>query len=286
MIVGDTLKIFRPNRCMNIFMNDMRKLPLLTVQEEEELMIKAKRGDTAAKDKLINGNLRFIFSLAKIYARTEEEVLDYVNEGVIGLEESLKAFDPTRGYKFFTYGVWYIRRQMNYYMMTERDTVSRSAPVGQMAKKVEKIKQKYYAENGRIPSKDEVKQILKDSFNIEPKNEEFFNDNTTMSIDEEISDDLSVENSSAYNEITSCRNDYEEEIDREESNYELMGALSVLTENEADVLKMKYGVGEYEGHPCSDEEIAEKYHVSVSKVGKVVEQIIEYVRENSSRKAV
>lgn len=269
-----------------MFITDMRRLPLLSIQKEEELVIRAKKGDMTAKDRLINGNLRFIFSLAKIYARNEEEVLDYVNEGVIGLEDSLKAFDPTRGYKFFTYGVWYIRRQMNYFLMTERDTVSRSAPVGQLSKKVDRIKQKYYAENGRIPSKDEVKRILKESFNIEPKNEEFFNDNTTMSIDDEVTDDFSVENSAAYNEITACRNDYEDEMDRDETNYELEAVLSVLTKSEADILRMKYGIGEYEGHPCSDEEIAQKYHVTAPKIGKIINQIMDYLRQNSEKKAV
>ena len=286
MIVGDTLKYFKPNRCLNMFVTDMRRLPLLSIQEEEELMLKAKAGDMSAKDKLINGNLRFIFSLAKIYARSEEEVLDYVNEGVLGLEESLKAFDPTRGYKFFTYGVWYIRRQMNYYLMTERDTVSRSAPVGQTAKKVDKIKQRYYAEHGSIPSKEEIKKLLKETFNIEPKNDEFFNDNSTVSIDEEVTDDFSVENSAAFNEITSCMNDYEVKIEREESSHELDVVLSLLNEEEADILKMKYGVYEYENHPCSDEEIAQKYHITVSRVGKIINQIMEYVRQNSKKKAV
>lgn len=286
MIVGDTLKYFRPNRCLNMFVTDMRRLPMLSVQEEEELVLKAKAGDMEAKDKLINGNLRFIFSLAKIYARNEDEVLDYVNEGVIGLEESLKAFDPTRGYKFFTYGVWYIRRQMNYHLMTERDTVSRSAPVGQMAKKAEKIRQKYYAETGRVPSKEEVKRLLKENFNIEPKNDEFFNDNSTVSIDEEVTDDFSVENSAAYNEVTACRNDYEVQIERDNTRHELEVVLSVLTDAEADILKMKYGVDDYEGHPCSDEEIAQKYHITVSKVGKIINQIMDFVRQNNKKKAV
>lgn len=284
MIVGENQKYFRPNRCLNLFVTDMRRLPMLSIQEEEELVMKAKRGDMAAKDKLINGNLRFIYSLAKIYARNEEEVLDYVNEGVIGLEESLKAFDPTRGYKFFTYGVWYIRREMNYYLMTVRDTVSRSATVGQMAKKVDVIKQKYYAETGRIPSKDEVKRILKESFDIEPKNEEFFNDNSTISIEEEVTDDFSIENSAMYNEITACRNDYESEMDRDDVNYRLERALSVLRTDEADILKMKFGVGEYDGRTHSNEEIAKKYHINVSRIDGIIETMMEYVRQSAGRK--
>ena len=68
MIVGDTSKYFKTGKCLNIFLTDIRKIPLLTIQEEEELVIKAKAGDSAARDKLISGNLRFIYSIAKIYA--------------------------------------------------------------------------------------------------------------------------------------------------------------------------------------------------------------------------
>ena len=66
MIVGETSKYFRTSKCLNVFLTDMRKLPLLSVQEEEELVLKAKAGDKEAKDRLINGNLRFIYSIAKI----------------------------------------------------------------------------------------------------------------------------------------------------------------------------------------------------------------------------
>ena len=286
MIVGETSKYFRTSKCLNVFLTDMRKFPLLSVQEEEELVLKAKAGDKEAKDRLINGNLRFIYSIAKIYARNEDELMDYVNEGVIGLEESLKAFDPTRGYKFFTYGVWYIRRGMNYYLMTTRDTVSRSAPVGQMAKKADTIRQKYFAKNGRMPSREEVKEILKETFNIETKNDEFLSDNSMMSIDEDVSDDYSVENSAIFNSATACVNDYETVSEQEAINSELEYALSFLTDTEADILKMKFGIGEYYGTLYSDEEIGEKYHTQAYRINRIIEKSIEYIRQNASKKAV
>lgn len=286
MIVGETSKYFKTNRGLNLFLSDIRRIPLLSVQEEEDLVLEAKKGSMAAKDKLISGNLRFIYSLAKIYARTDEELMDYVDEGVIGLEEALKAFDPTRGYKFITYGVWYIRRSMNYYLMTMRDSVSRSAPVGQMAKKVDVIRQKYFAENGRLPNEEEIKHILKESFNIAPKNDEYLFDNSTVSINEEMSDDYSVEESSEYNEITASKNEYEDEIEREDTNSELEAALSVLTPEEADIVRMRFGVGIYSDRPRSDEEISDKYHVNASRINRIVENSLEYVRQNYEKRAV
>ena len=153
-------KYFRSNDVLNSFLADVRRYPVPSVQEEEELFEQYRNGNEFAKDRLILGNLRFIYALAKIYARNETEVVDYVDEGVIGLMKALEEFDPDRGYKFITYGVWYIRRQMNYYMLTKRDMVSHSSQVGNINKKSETFRQKYYAEFGRTPTNEEVKQAL------------------------------------------------------------------------------------------------------------------------------
>ena len=122
-------KYFKNSDALNSFLADVRKHPVPTIQQEEELFDRYYAGDESAKDELIVGNLRFVYSLAKIYARNEAEVIDYVNEGVIGLLIALEDYDRTKGYKFITYGVWYIRRQMNYYLLTQRDMISHSAQV-------------------------------------------------------------------------------------------------------------------------------------------------------------
>lgn len=277
MVIGDTSKFFKTNKCTNIFLSELRKIPLLTVDEEEELMLKAKNGDKEAKNALTCGNIRFIYSLAKVYARDEDELMDYVNEGFIGLDKALEKFDPTLGYKFFTYGVWYIRREMNYYLMTKRDMVSRSAQIGQMSKKIDMVRQRYYAENGGSPSDDEIKSILKDTFDVEAKDVDAFVDSSFISIDDDVTDDYSVENSSIYNNATACFNDYEEEAERDDRTTEINGYLSVLNDNERDIVNMRFGTGGYE-RPCSDEEICEKYHISPPTLKKVVEGSLDKIR--------
>lgn len=270
-------KYFRSNDVLNSFLADVRRYPVPSVQEEEELFEQYSNGNSFAKDRLILGNLRFIYALAKIYARNETEVVDYVDEGVIGLMKALEEFDPSRGYKFITYGVWYIRRQMNYYMLTKRDMVSHSSQVGNINKKSEAFRQKYFAEFGRTPTNEEIKQALLENFNISVSKDEDLFETALSSIDEDLSDDYTVEESSDFNERTASVNDYEEEAENDYLKEILKEYLSVLPEKAADVVKMRFGV-DYD-RQYSDTEIADKYGMSVEQVEKLCSYAIAKMRK-------
>lgn len=270
-------KYFRSNDVLNSFLADVRRYPVPSVQEEEELFEQYRNGNEFAKDRLILGNLRFIYALAKIYARNETEVVDYVDEGVIGLMKALEEFDPDRGYKFITYGVWYIRRQMNYYMLTKRDMVSHSSQVGNINKKSEAFRQKYFAEFGRTPTNEEIKQALLENFNISVSKDEDLFETALSSIDEDLSEDYTVEESSDFNEKTASINDYEEEAENDYLKEVLKEYLSVLPEKAADVVKMRYGV-DYD-RQYSDTEIADKYGMSVEQVEKLCSYAIAKMRK-------
>lgn len=271
-ISDHTCKYFKSNDILNSFLADVRKYPVPTVEREEELFENLKNGDESARDELILGNLRFIYSLAKIYARNESEVVDYVNEGVIGLLIALNEFDSNRGYKFITYGVWYIRRQMNYYMLTKRDIISHSSQVGNIIKKSDSFRQKYYAEHGSMPTNEEVKAALLENFNISVSKEEDLFEAGLSSIDEEISDDYSVEDTSEFNSKTCSANGFEAKSDNDYLKEILKEYLEVLPERLSDIIKMKYGV-DYE-REYSDEEIADKYCIDVDQVRKLCEYAI------------
>ena len=226
-------KFFKSNDILNLFLADVRKHPVPSIDEEEEIVERYRNGDERAKDELIVGNLRFIYSIAKIYARNESEVMDYVNEGVIGLETALKMYDPSRGYKFITYGVWYIRRQMNYYLLTKRDLISHSAQVG----------------------------------NITKKSDVFRHESGISSIDEDLSEDYTVEESSEFNERTSSVNEYEEESEKEYNLAVLKRCLSVLPEKTAEIVKMRYGIG-YD-RPWTPDEISDYFGINPERVDKI-----------------
>lgn len=270
-------KFFKSSDILNSFLADVRKHPVPTVQQEEELFERYHNGDDSARDELIVGNLRFVYSLAKIYARNESEVIDYVNEGVIGLMTALNEYDPSKGYKFITYGVWYIRRQMNYYLLTKRDMISHSAQVGNITKKSDRIRQKYYAENGRIPSDEEVKEILKHSFNITVTKNDDLSEIGLTSIDEDVKDDYTVEETSDFNEQTASFNAYEEEAENDYRREVINSYLSLLSEKTADILKMKYGI-DYD-RSYADDEIGDKYGIDPERIDGICEYAISVMRK-------
>lgn len=98
---------------LTAYLNDIKKIPLLTAEEEKELAIKAKNGSKAAKDKLVTANLRFVLTIAKTYQGRGLELADLVSEGNIGLMSAIDHFDVEKGYKFISYAVWWIRQSIN-----------------------------------------------------------------------------------------------------------------------------------------------------------------------------
>ena len=277
-------KYFRTNEILNSFLSDVRKFDVPTIEEEEDLIRKYRNGDESAKDKLIVGNLRFVYSLAKIYARDENEVVDYVNEGVIGLMTALEEFDVTRGYKFITYGVWYIRRQMNYYLLTKRDLISHSAQVGNVAKKSDVIRQKYFAEHGILPSDEEVMKVLEETFNIKVSKVEDMYDSGVSSIDEDVSEDYTLEETDDYNNKTASYNDYEDEIEQDYYSELLGELLKALPEKAAKIVRLRYGVGEERAY--SAEEIGHMLNISPDRIENICEAAILEMRNVSVSKKV
>ena len=280
MIIGNNkYKYFGGNRCLNLFLTDIRKLPLVSVDEEEELMDAVSNGDQRAKNRLVEANLRFIYSVAKIYARNEDEVLDYVNEGVIGLNTAIEKFDPTKGYKFLTYGVWYIRRHMNTFLLTKRQTITNSAPVAQVQKKMDVVKQKRFAETGHLLTDEEALAIVKESFDVTVKDERVLSTISMTSIDEPVSEELTVVESEVFNSKTASNNRFDERVEEEYRDQLINYFLSSLSEKEQDVVKMRYGIGPYKGREISLEEISLKHNIRPEKVDRICDNAFSRIRE-------
>lgn len=102
----------RDNEVLNIFLKDVSKIPMLSVDEETELAKRVKNGDKQAQDRLVTANLRFVISVAKQYQGKGLELLDLINEGCLGLINAAERFDETRGFKFISYAVWWIRQSI------------------------------------------------------------------------------------------------------------------------------------------------------------------------------
>ena len=147
--MNSSVKFIQGTDVINSYLSDVRKYKVLSEDEERELLIKAKNGDRKAQDELILRNQRYVYSQAKIYATNEDDIMDYVQEGNIGLIEALSQFDVEKDNKFLTYARWYIKQKMNRYMEEMHDIVYQSNRQ-KYGKRIEKIKAEYLANENRI----------------------------------------------------------------------------------------------------------------------------------------
>lgn len=277
------VKFFTNNDCLTRFLNDIRKYKVLTSEEENELFTEIARGNENARRKLINSNQRFVFSIAKRYAKNEDEVLDYVNEGNIGLMEAINAFDATKGYKFITFAVWYIQRSMNYYFMVTNNLVKRSNAM-KIGKKVDNIREKIYAAKGELPTADEIKDILKNEYGIKVKDNGDIADLSIESINAEVSDDYEVEDTSDYGEATASRNAFEDDIEKEDINTTICDMLDNLPEKFSKILKMNFGIG-YE-RAYSADEIADELGMFRNDIVNIVNNAVTYLKQEYGNRMV
>jgi len=270
-------KFFSNNATLTAFLTNVRKYNVPSVEEEEKLINEYKDGNIEAGKELVCCHLRFIYALAKIYARDENEVVDYVNEGVIGFMTALQEFDLSRGYKFITYAVWYIRRSMNFYLTNTRDMVIRTN-AAKIGKKIDNIKQKMFVVNGREPSIEEIKEILKTEYKIDVKYNKDVYDINVASINDNIDDEYTMEDFSEYASKTATANDYENTVEHDYKYSLIKSAMSILPEKYVDVLKMLYGI-DYD-REYSIQEVGEKYKIRALEVAKMRDKAIKYIQQN------
>lgn len=272
-------KFYSGNDTLNKYLSDIRKYKVLTPEEEVELFERIGDGDESAKARIVESNQRFVYSLAKIYSKNDDEVLDYVNEGNIGLMTAIDTFDVTKGMKFITYSVWYIRRSMNYYLSTMNSLVAKSNNM-KYGKKIEYIKQECMCKNGYEPTYDEIVDMMKEKYNLDIKDICDVYDLNISSINQQLDDDYTIEDNSEFNEVTSSVNAYETETDKTYNNELVGNILSTLTEKQQDIIRMSFGIG-YD-RSFTAEEIGDKYEMDEMTVNQLKNNIIKYLKQNRS----
>ena len=272
-------KFYSGNETLNKYLSDIRKYKVLTPEEEVELFERIADGDEVAKARIVEANQRFVYSLAKIYSKNEDEVLDYVNEGNVGLITAIDTFDVTKGMKFITYAVWYIRRSMNYYLSTINSLVAKSNNM-KYGKKIECIKQEWICANGYEPTHEDIVDMLKDKHNIDIKDICDVYDLNISSINQQLDDDYTIEEDSEFNEVTSSVNTYEVDTDKTYNNELVGNILETLTEKQQDIIRMSFGIG-YE-RSFTAEEIGDKYEMDEMTVNQLKNNIIKYLKQNKS----
>lgn len=252
------------------YLRSIRKYQPLTQEEENEVFKMYRSNDPVAKEKaiatLVNANQRFIFSLAKDYAKGDEtKVLDYVNEGSIGIINAIEKFDQTRGFKFISFAVWYIRQAMTNYAQTT-DLFLRKANNAKIGNNVLKIRTAFFQENHREPTTDEIKEALAKK-GIKIKEDKDLEDVVRNSIDSVWGDESTFENNPRYIQYSAIQNEYEKEMDDEDNKSVVGKLLKSLDERSQLVIKQLFGIG-YE-NPIDIEVVAENLGLTPTRVGQI-----------------
>ena len=224
------------------YLDEIKKYNILSPEEEYDLVLKAKAGDEHAKTVLVNSNQRYIYSICKKYA-TAYNVLDLVNIANIGFIRGIEKFDPTRGFRLYTFAQHYALQEVKLYLINENLTVKKSN-YNKTYSKVNQIKNRFFVENGRMPQVEEIQSALKEQYNIEIKEMCDLIDVNINSINESNDEgETFFEESIEFNTATSSINQYE--IESEQEYYKALVAtmLNTLSEREQIIIKKLFGIG-------------------------------------------
>lgn len=254
---------------VNSYLKSIRKFSVLTPEQEKAVFIRIKNGDNDAKNIIANHNQRFVFSLAKQYAQ-DETVLDYVNEGNIGLMTAIDKFDYTRGYRFISYAKDLIRAYMNQYSYVSG--LVQKSNNSKYAVKIREAKKEFYNENQRDPSVYELADIFKKKWNIDVVD---LSDLATVSFakldkpseNDETEDSSAMISKSKTGLDLSTDNEYEKEITADSNDDIVSKLLNKLDERSRKVVKLSFGIG-YEYSMC-DDDIAEKLNLTTVRIRQI-----------------
>ena len=269
----------RESQSLEKYLQEIGKVDLLTPEEEVELAKRIKQGDQAALEKLTKANLRFVVSVAKQYQNQGLSLSDLINEGNLGLIKAAQRFDETRGFKFISYAVWWIRQSI-LQALAEQSRIVR-LPLNKVGSlnKINKAFSELEQEYEREPSPDELAE------NLEIGTEEV---ETTLGVAaRHVSMDapfVEGEDNSLLDVLeNSSTPGTDQELDYNQSlRMEIERSLSTLTERQCDVIKLYFGIGVE--HPMSLEDIGEKFGLTRERVRQIKDKAINKLRSANRSK--
>ena len=221
------------------YLRDLGKLEMITPEEETELAVRIQAGDDAAFKRMVEANLRFVVSVAKQYQNRGLDLLDLVNEGNIGLMKAALKFDPTRGFKFVSYAVWWIRQQI-LQALSEQGRLIR-LPLNQVGvlTKIGRARGEFLQENEREATDEELAALV----DITPArlSDAMLNDSRSLSLDYPMGEDQTESLIDILPDTSAPSAD--KELEDESLRKDIEMVMAVLNEREREVLKLSFGIG-------------------------------------------
>tara|TARA_B100000902_G_C27209579_1_gene863590 strand:- start:435 stop:1298 length:864 start_codon:yes stop_codon:yes gene_type:complete len=268
----------RETASLDKYLQEIGKVDLITAEEEVELAQRIKAGDQIALEKLTKANLRFVVSVAKQYQNQGLTLPDLINEGNLGLIKAAQRFDETRGFKFISYAVWWIRQSI-LQALAEQSRIVR-LPLNKIGS-INKINKTYaFLEQAheRAPSAEEIAKEL--DMTINDVKESLKNSGRHVSMDAPL---VEGEDSNLYDVLNSGESPNPDKTLLHESlRTEIERALETLTPREADVVRLYFGLGNQ--HAMTLEEIGETFDLTRERVRQIKEKAIRRLKHTSRSK--
>ena len=268
----------RETASLDKYLQDIGKEEMINAEEEVQLAQRIKAGDQAALEKLVRANLRFVVSVAKQYQNQGLSLPDLINEGNLGLIKAAQRFDETRGFKFISYAVWWIRQSI-LQALAEQSRIVR-LPLNQVGSlnKIKKESSRLEQKFERPPSPQEIAEALEIP---EHKIDAALKISTRyVSMDAPISEDDDTKFIDVF--VNDDTSNTDEGLMRESLAKEIERSLATLTEKERDVINLYYGIGM--PHGLTLEEIGSKFDLTRERVRQIKEKAIRRLKHTSRSK--
>jgi RNA polymerase primary sigma factor len=268
----------RDNSSFEKYLQDISKEQMISPDEEVELAQQIKAGNKEALDKLVKANLRFVVSVAKQYQNQGLGLQDLINEGNLGLIKAAKRFDETRGFKFISYAVWWIRQSISHAIADQsrivRLPVNQLGAVNRIKKEVARLEQMY----NRQPTVEEIAEVIdlpinkigeviKISARHLSMDAPISNEDDTNFIDTFISDEVT------HTDAILIQESLENEINR---------SMEVLDEREKELIRMFFGIGK--SHEYTLDEIGEKFNITREGARQIKEKALKKLRKSGIKR--
>ena len=268
----------RETASLDKYLQEIGKVELISAEEEVELAQRIKQGDKIALEKLTKANLRFVVSVAKQYQNQGLSLPDLINEGNLGLIKAAQRFDETRGFKFISYAVWWIRQSI-LQALAEQSRIVR-LPLNKIGSinKINKTYAKLEQEFEREPNAEEIAEVLE--ITEQEVKDSMKNAGRHISMDAPLVQD---EDNNMYDVLKSDEAPTPEtELLYESLRKEIDRAISTLTQREQDVIRLYFGLNG--SHPMTLEEIGEKFDLTRERVRQIKEKAIRRLKHTSRSK--
>ena len=261
----------RQDASLNSYFKDVSRQPMISQEEEIELTKKIKEGNEAAVKKLVEANLRFVISVAKQYQNKGLALVDLIQEGNLGLLEAARKFDETRGFRFISYAVWWIRQAIIKALSDQCRTIRIPANQVVCMNKINKVIEQFEQQHGRKPSIGELEELTDIDHDTICLTMSAMN--RSVSLESPIRDedascllDIIPNDGAVSTDAEVAKNDLSKEIER---------ILSKLSYRDRDILRMSFGIGM---NPMTNEEIARRFGIGSERVRQIQHSAINYLR--------